>query len=321
MELLLSGGMENYLQVFEYYFSKFATNDLKPIVWAEFITVIVIGFCLRGYFWQKVEVDKVIKADDIIKRKVKIYCATHTGYEFIIGFIATFILINFTGANPHAFVINAGICPGSGFMIGMLFDRKIIMKLESSDDLNNDYLPKEENHDDDVQKQIASEINIEIEEELNEEGLNKINLNTIESCDAKLAYRIVNTINEVIDESEAHNKKIVEISDKIELLEKIIDILKETEKNDKKLEIKSLIYKCLNNEFATPEEDAIITNKYNSYMELVDSDSEIKSLFENRYLKLNVHEDRRKEDIPVENDRRRSKEIKYGEFDDEIPEG
>jgi hypothetical protein len=142
-EILLSSGIESYLHVFEYYFGKFATNDIKPIVWCEFISVIIIGFLVRGYFWQKVEVDKVTDSDDIIKRKVKIYCATHTGYEFIIGFIATFVLINFTGANPHAFVVNAGICPGSGFMIGMLFDRKIIMKLEPSNDLDNNYQPQE----------------------------------------------------------------------------------------------------------------------------------------------------------------------------------
>ena len=318
MEVLLASGVENYLEVFEYYFSKFATNDIKPIVWCEFIIVIVIGFLIRGYLWQKVEVDKVINTDDIIKRKVKIYCASHTAYEFVIGFIATFVLINFTGANPHAFIINAGICPGSGFMIGMIFDRKIIMKLESSNDLDNEYHPKEENFNNEAQEQTTNELPIIIDDE---EGLNKIDLNTIESCDARLAYRIVNTINEVIDESENHNKKIMEISDKIELFEKIIDILKDTEKNDKKLEIKSLIYKCLNNGFATPEEDAIITNKYNSYMALVDVDNEIKSLFENRYLKLNIHEERRKENIPVENDRRKAKEIEYGEFDNELPEG
>jgi hypothetical protein len=318
MNMLLSGGLESYLEVFEYYFSKFATNDIKPIVWIEFITVITIGFIARWYLWQKVEADKVITADNNIKRKVKIYCLNHTAYEFIIGFIATFVLINFTGANPHAFVVNAGICPGSGFMIGMLFDRKIIMKLEPSNDLDNNYQPQEVNYEADVQKQIIEEKIDDIEDE---EGLNKIDLNTVESCDAKLAYKIVSTINEVIDESEFHSEKIMEIGDKIELLERIISILKDTEKNDKKLELKSLIYKCLNNGFATPEEDTIITNKYNSYMALADNDSEIKSLFENRYLKLNIHEDRRKEDIPVENDRRRGREIKYGEFDNEVPEG
>lgn len=310
-EILLSSGLEDYLQVFEYYFGKFATNNIRPIVWIEFTAVIIIGFLIRGYLWQKVEVDKVINSDEIVQRKVKIYCVNHTVYEFIIGFITTFVLINFTGANPHAFVINAGICPGSGFMIGMIFDRKIIMKLESNNDLENEYHPKEENFNTEIQEQINNE---KVDED-NDDTLRKIDLNSIENCDAKLAYKIVNTINEVIDESENHNKKIMEISDKIELLEKIIVILKDTEKTDKKLEIKSLIYKCLNNEFATPEEDAIITNKYNSYMELVGSDNEIKSLFENRYLKLNIHEERRVEDIPVENDRRKNKELKYVEFD------
>lgn len=315
---ILADGMQSYLEVFEYYFGKFGSNVIQPIVWIEFTLTIVIGFIIRGYLFVRFELDKVNKQDVEAKRSVLIYCLSHTGYEFLIGYVICYCLINFTNANPKAFIVNTFICPATGFIIGMVFDNKIIMKLETSNNVAN------------LSRDLIGEDNkkeppvvIENEPEDNDGVLDKININKFEGCDAQLTCKIVNTINEIIDSHEENNNELVQLSDKLTMMENTIDILKQAEIDDKKLEIKSLIYQCLNEGYAKPAEDAVITNKYNSYMLLIDNkDLELKSLFENRYLKLGVHEDRRRNRVEVENDRRTSnrKLIRFGEYDNETPQ-
>ena len=308
----------SYFEVFEYYFGKFGSNSFNLSIWLEFSIVLILGFLVRGYLLIKYELDRIDTSDKKLVRKMRIYCINHTAYEFIISYIICFALINFAGANPHAIFVNIAICPGTSFLLGLVIDNKIIMKLEENSKLNSN--PKS-----DESTVLRPEIPVEVysgENEENIDGISKINLNTVESCDINLAFKIINTLNDLIDSNNNYNDNINKLETKISLLENIIIILKNAEKNDKQIEIKSLIYKCLNNGFATPEQDANITNKYNSYMALVENnDPEIYSLYNNRYLKLNVHEDRRKNSIPVENDRRKNNKIKYGEFDEEIFQG
>ena len=122
----------NYFEVFEYYFGKFGSNTIELKIWLEFSIVLIIGFLVRGYLLIKFEQDKIKKDNASGLRKMKIYCINHTGYEFIIAYLICYVLINFTGANPNAFFVNAGICPGFSFLAGMVFDNKIIMKIEEN---------------------------------------------------------------------------------------------------------------------------------------------------------------------------------------------
>lgn len=313
--MYLASGLQSYLEVFEYYFSKFGSNTIEPIIWVEFSIMLIIGFIIRAYLLTTFELSKIEKTNKEAKKKVLIYCCGHVAYEFIIAYIICFCLINFTNANPKSFFINAIICPGAGFIVGMVFDNKIIMKLEESNgiaSISKEDLINIETSEEDVEAEPEPDPIICIPQEddsgSSEEGLKKINVDQIQALDAQLVYKMVTTINNIIDTNNNSIVNINELSNRIDLLENIISTLKEIEKNDKKLEIKSLIYRCLNEGYVKPEEDTVITTKYNSYMELVnDEDSEIKSLYENRYLKLEVHEDRRKIELEVTNDRRKAK--------------
>jgi hypothetical protein len=66
-----------------------------------------------------------------------------------------------------------------------------------------------------------------------------------------------------------------------------------------------LYYAALEQGYVKPKENAAILELYHKYTRLVgDTDHEVETLFKDQYLKLNVHEDRRKTKVEVDNDRR-----------------
>lgn len=305
---LLASGLSDYFSVFEYYFGKFGSNTMEPIIWIEFSLALLIGFAIRGYFLIQFELGRIDKDDKVSRKKISIYCAGHIIYEFLIGYIVCYCLVNFANANPKAFIVNTLVCPGAAFLAGYIIDIKIIMKLEKSGPVAN--IDKEiEERESHKPSNTVIEIPQE-EEDDNDDKIKKINLNNIQTCDAQLAFKIISTLNEVIDKSNNNNIAITDVSSKIEILEKALYILKETERKDKMLEVKSLIYKCLNKHFATPEENDMVIAKYNAYRLLVENDLEMEALY-NKYSQLSVHEDRRKKDVPVENDRRKPRTEEY----------
>ena len=103
-------------------------------------------------------------------------------------------------------------------------------------------------------------------------------------------------------------------------------ILKESEMINKKIELKKMIYDCLNKSYATPEENDKITMYYYSYTSL-GGNHEVESLYKNHYLKLPVHEPIHEDDMDIIdvlppapiNRRQQSKRVYlYGEFDNVV---
>ena len=88
---------------------------------------------------------------------------------------------------------------------------------------------------------------------------------------------------------------------------------------NKKIELKKLIYDCLNQEYATPEQNDRITSFYHAYRRL-GGNHEVESLYNDHYIKLPVHEDRRvsnQNNIKIERRNPNKRKYVYGEFDNE----
>lgn len=101
------------------------------------------------------------------------------------------------------------------------------------------------------------------------------------------------------------NKRLEKNEEEMLKQSKTLEALRQDRIGEKAIEIEKLIYSALEKQFATPEEDKLIRKKYRLYHEVLLGNSDIAELYNERYLKIPVHEDRRKQNIPVEHDRRK----------------
>ena len=334
MSYLLLDATE-YFNIFEYYVNKFNQTNMTAKVWFEFTLVLTLGFIVRSYLLVRFEKNKLTEEESEDPKRLKnvyIYCAGHVAYEWVIGYIIAYFVVKLSGSSDNLFMVNLLLAPAIGFIIAMLFDNKIIMKLEDSNNMANinksDTNIRHTESSSSKKEQAPIVINVsnnpgelqKFEDKIPDvkPGVKKINPEGAK-CDVDLAMKVIATVNTVIDRDKFQEKEIDNIKIKIAELEEIIQKLKLIEMNDKKLELKSLIYKCLNSGFALPQENDVIVNKYTSYRSL-DGNHEIQALYENHYLQLGVHEDRRKNNRHVDNDRRNNNEIRvpYGLYDNEI---
>jgi hypothetical protein len=152
-------------------------------------------------------------------------------------------------------------------------------------------------------------------------------IDTIELLDSSLIESddfdnvMVHTINSIIDSQKQQCEELHDQSEKIKNNTKTLELLRDSEMIDKKVELKKMIYDCLNNGFATPIENDKITQYYILYKKL-GGNHEIETLYNEHYLKLQVHEDRRKktntENYNGEEKRNANRKIyEYGELDNE----
>lgn len=340
MQVLASGNVTEYFNIFEYYIDKFNKTNMTLSIFLQFTIVITIGFIIRGYLLVKFEKQKISEEDlenDRLLKNTYIYCAGHVAYEWVIGYIIAYFVVKLSGSNDKLYAVNMLLAPAIGFLLAMLFDNKIIMKLEDSNSVANMNKPKHiedkstlstphntsnENHSVVINVNNGTDGKDKVEsivdgkDSKSRTRIDKLDTN-IENCDAAMAAKVISKVNDVIDRETYHDERILYIESQLNSVMNNINILKEIEMNDKKLELKSLIYKCLNNGFATPEENDEITVKYQSYISL-GGNHEVEALYENHYLALSVHEDRRKGSASNNGLERRNHHIPYGSFDDEI---
>jgi hypothetical protein len=254
------------------------------------------------------------------------YTIGHISMQSIISYIIGWVVIVLTFSENYNIFINYIIAPFVGTMSGIYLDRKFLIPL------GNEY-EKRKSSKSESSPNDSHNITINID---NSEGQN--GENTGDSTSAEM----VNALDKSIIDSEEFETVLVETinniiesqnyqSNSLKTVKESIDAISNTEIINKKVELKSMIYKCLNCGFATPEENDKITQFYLAYTGL-GGNHEIQTLYEQHYLKLSVHEDRRKMkdnqyNIYVNNsdysgpDRREEKQLcRYKEFDNEYVE-
>ena len=306
-------------------------NDIyvHPVIFLEFLTTLLFAFTIRFIVLYNIEKNKGFKTN-VQRRRMKAYIIGHCIFEYLMGFVLGYIIIKITYANHESYIINMIIAPGVGLILSIYIDNKFIIPLESTNDVGSfTGIRKKTKESNNSNSNVVVNINNGDTNRNDEENQdhhelavqkkpNNINhLDESLSDDDSFSSKVISSINEIIDLQNQQSMMIDVNTKKITSIIDSVDILKETELIDKKLEIKLMIYNALNAGFVTPEINDQITLKYYAYRKL-GGNHEIQTLYEDHYLKLQVHEDRRKNDIPVEKEKRHlEKKFKYGEFDNE----
>lgn len=344
---------EEKKNILEYYFNKFDAVYVAPIVFIEFTIVLLLIFIIRWQLLFNIEKNKKKIAPDKLKQ-INSYLFGHCGLEAIAAFFICYCLVKLTNASPDSYIINIGAAPIISSIAAIYLDNKFILPFESDNAIGNLYgeLNGKKNKKSDgsggsdSSKSSENSVTININSDKKEDrfvapSLQIIKPQTLSEKFDKLSediaddedfnIKIINAINTIKEEQSNQSTAINDNNEKLtqNLIE--LQILKESAMIDKKLALKSMIYECLNQGYATPEQNDRVTMYYHSYKAL-GGNHEVETLYEQHYLKLQVHEDRRKPQsfdnavyIDSEGkcmpDRREVPRIyKYGELDGEADE-
>lgn len=264
----------------------------------ELCISLLIMFFLRTLLIFKSAKIKFFKEEKFIKQRGIIL--NHIGLEIIISFIVSYIFLLMINTTSGNIILNMLFVPLLGQIIAICIDDWILIPKETDAIFNKVNLS--ESHTVNTIQDIA-----EIKGAINHDIVNSNDFRPI----------IVNTINDIKKVQEEHESKINVITDKCNETVDLLAKLQESEKNDKKISLKKTLYNCLNNGFVTPEEREKIEIDYYSYTNLLGGNSDVQELYEKHYKKLDVHEDRRKENKTVAYDKRQDTYIKYGQYDSE----
>lgn len=267
------------------------TNSGK-VVLAVFVELIIALLIMFGF--RIMLIFKTAGIHFIKEKRYKIQrgiILNHIGIELIIAFIVSFLLLLMINTSSSNLIINMIVVPLLGQLVAIFVDDKWF----AQKDYETIYGTKFDNGAHTLAELIGITGNI-TQEMIDSEDFRPI---------------VAQTINQIKDKQDKQEQKI---DSTFEMLTKLL----ESEKNEKRVSLKKQMYDCLAKGFVTPSEREKIESEYNDYRELLNGNHDVQQLYENHYSKLGVHEDRRKQNIDVTNDRRQQKRnCEYGQFDKE----
>lgn len=305
-------------------------NDVyfDPQIFYIFVSILIFLFVIRGFMLLKFEYHR---NHNKVKKKDTIYIVGHVAMELVVAFVVGYLLIKLTFANPESYIINYLVAPFLGMLAGIWVDYNVIIKMDGGRDGGRMQGAKKSSSSSSSNNSGSNNnvtVNItngaaagtpEPSKATPVQGTNNpesAHIKIDEIDNENFDKVVIDSINELKD-TQVEQSKI--LNDTVMTLNGIADIvvtLKETEMNDKKIELKQMIYDCLNAGFATPAQNDKITMAYQSYVAL-DGNGEIKTLYEQHYLRLGVHEDRRIKNMGPKNAERRqsNNNCEYGKYD------
>ena len=288
---------EENQQFIDHYLEKLSEGKMHPGVFFGFIGVLLLIFIIRFFILYGIEKKKMKRKYDL--KNTIVYIISHTSIEFAIALFVCYIIIKLTGAVLTNYMVNFILSPTVGALIGIYLDNKVFIPIETATGFGSKLMKsgtkKEEKKQDD--KNITININQDDKKDNKEEHLDPVNiLNSVpKTLDDTLAdsddfgTEIIHAVNEIKQENANQNKIIMSNTKKLDITVETLSILKESEMVNKKIELKKLIYECLNQGFATPEQNDKITMLYESY-EALGGNHEVKSLYYHHYLTLPVRD-------------------------------
>ena len=289
--------VEKIFKIIDYVGHISESGEIATSVFLQLSFSIIISFALRICLIFKSAKIKFFGEKQYIKQRAIIL--NHCGLEILINLIFSYILLLLLNTSNNNLIMNMIIAPLLGQVVAICIDDWYL-------------IPKEKEHIFDKipeDKEVSSSNTIT--------DLVKLHGMIEPSLSKSKDFRpiIIQSINEIKKVQQEHEEKIDIIANKSDESIKFLSKLQKAAMNDKKIALKDNIYTCLNAGFVTPKERDKIALDYESYCEL-GGNHEVKNLYEEHFLKLNVHEDRRKNKVDVENDRRSNKQrVIYGEYD------
>jgi hypothetical protein len=319
-------------EIIDKYANKAGNTYLSPVIFLVLVVIILIFYFARYRAICKIDSDD-INDDPELEKRYHTYTIFHCGLEALMCLIVSYFIIEITDANIKSYIINWVIAPAIGIFVSIYCDNKILMPFE---DLHGGNPLNDKDHHKDDDKKSAKKSDDKISIIINPSSQQQTVSTSTGSEKGTLPSTVVgsplpNQMEQSINNTKAACKKIFTehedvIIKRIEDLEtsvanqtKDIDDIKEYIITDRKSRLTRVIYAALEQGYVKPKENAAILELYHKYTRLVgDTDHEVETLFKDQYLKLNVHEDRRKTKVEVVNDRRSKSKDRDSNRDDDL---
>lgn len=325
------------VNIFEYYFDIFDQTYVKPIIFIEFTTILILVFLIRYFMLYTIEKNKNKKKYIGDIKSISLYIIGHCTIELLVSFFICYCLIKLTHANPHSYIINMIAAPSLGVIIAIYLDNRILIPIENATGLGNVFIKlnnkkKSDNKSGGNSGNSTSNVTINIvgtQQETKIPDMKILKPSSVSDLlsddiadDEDFNSKIIDVVNEIKKEQSMQIEIINNNTTKLENTISDLAILKESEMINKKIELKKMIYDCLNKSYATPEENDKITMYYYSYTSL-GGNHEVESLYKNHYLKLPVHEDDMEiidvlPPAPINRRQQNKRVYLYGEFDNVV---
>lgn len=263
-----------------------------PVLFVWVLLFLLILFSIRMISWiinNKKNIDKNKILSFIIKQLPCYLCAV------IISFSLTCIFANNTNK-----ILNGFICPAIGYLGSIIFDIKFL-----SQSLKNSTPNNENNKTKKDENKQANNIIVKINHKLDEIHTDNIDIKSIDDYTKKPASEdyisdedissddcnkiIKDKINDLVNSRYVEVVEIKKIYEEMKNQTTMLSAICETLKDEKKFELEKMIYECLNQGYATPEQNKVITSNYHNYRSL-GGNGDIQELYDKHYLKLPIHD-------------------------------
>lgn len=309
--------MENVPAVVDKYSHMLEDVYFHPIIFIMLILILLAVFYIRYNTW--IKMGDGIKKED--RKEFKVYVLSHILVELLIAFIVSYIIIKLTNANLTNYIVNCIFAPGIGTIVAIFLDNKYFIKLLDKGSNNEKPDSKDDDSDTNIYVNIGNTSQdtlpifsggtstMPLPQKFHDDIRQKLQSIGTHISDSE-TESILNVISDINDNQQIMSDEIKSMKTDISSIDTTLDVIRETMMTDKKFKLKKSIYECLNQGFATPEQNDMISADFTNYIAM-HGNGEIKKLYEDHYLKLQVHEDRRKKNIHVENDRRQQREDEW----------
>lgn len=263
---------------FSQYFFDAKKSEFGLILLLEILIPLLIFFFIRAIFLLKIEKVK-IKDTTAANRVKRSYILGHVAIQLLIATIIAYILVTLNKSQITDYVWNVLIAPAAGSIAAIMFDLKIFMPTEKKNPLK--VVGSKDGSEKTVEKAIPAITSVQ--ERIPQELADEDSFNNI----------MISCMNNLLDEIKKTDEKIDNLTNQNAEMGKMISALQEAEMKAYQVELKNLMYQCLNKGFITPQENEEIEIKYNSYINLLGGNGFIKHLYEERFVELPIHEERR----------------------------
>lgn len=284
----------------ERYFDQIGSSqyNISILISNLFILAIVFFIQYKIYF----AVVDINEHNQKLIKKYKAYAFRHVSLDYIFANLINFLCIISVHSNINM-IWNFLIAPFIGFIASIWFDNDILSKFEFKYDSLKNPILKSKSSDNKSKKSSENHesINININNgsaSIENEDDKKEEKFILKDEDASDKERIEHTFNKIIQQQKrvaGEQKKQSELLEKHgeELLNQsqILNAVQTLMKNMIRFELEDMIYAALDKGYVTPAQDKRIRVKYKDYR-ANKGNGEIQELYEKRYLRLHIHEDK-----------------------------
>lgn len=315
LDILLTSGQDvkTYVEISKEYGKFLADIYVHPVIFFILVGILLCVYAVR--FIIIVRKDKPVSIKIGCEKEYVQYVFAHMLTQLLICFSISYFCIKLTYAMIDSYIINWIISPIIGWFSSIIIDGNIIVKIENQtgvfkNPLNNK--TKTEIKKDDINTQNNITINVGSSsniKNINRDTAKNILENTTkyneknEDAKDKTERQTNDKMNETIvinETTEDMIKSLIDVqvkqSDQIHALSQVVDAIRESIMNDKKVLLKRLMYNALERGYTIPQEDERINLEYTSYKGL-NGNGYIKELYEDRYLKLPMHSEIKKDEV------------------------